>query len=114
MKSENASQIQPDDRESPWQKTPDANLIRYAPSGKYFARIRVGGKLIRQSLKTKVLTIAKLKLADLEKPERSKLEGQLKDNSAWWRERHFWGFGKSSAHADFFGGEKKVAKNFCL
>jgi hypothetical protein len=46
------SQIQPADRESPWQKTLYANLIRYAPSGKYFAQIRVGGKLIRQSLKT--------------------------------------------------------------
>jgi len=25
-----------------------ANLIRYMPSGKYFARIRIEGKLIRQ------------------------------------------------------------------
>jgi integrase len=53
-----------------WQKTPFANLVRYVPSGKYFARIRVRGKLIRQSLKTKVLSVAKLRLADLEKAER--------------------------------------------
>ena len=38
-----------------WQKTPYANLIRYKPSKTYFARIRIGGKLIRRSLKTTVL-----------------------------------------------------------
>ena len=88
MKSENASQIQPDDHKSPWQKTSYSNLIRYAPSGKYFARIRVGGKLIRQSLKTNVLSVAKLKLADLEKQERSKLEGQqrLVEGTAFFRD----------------------------
>jgi len=48
-------------------KTSSANLIRYASSGCYFARIKIGGKLIRQSLKTKVLAVAKLKLSDLEK-----------------------------------------------
>ncbi len=53
-----------------WQNTPHANLVRYVPSETYFARIRVGGKLIRRSLKTKVLSVAKLRLADLEKAER--------------------------------------------
>lgn len=73
---------------NPWQKTPYANLVRYAPSGKYFARIRVGGKLIRQSLKTKVLSVAKLKLADLEKQERARLEGQqrLVEGAAFFRD----------------------------
>jgi hypothetical protein len=60
MKRNNDSQLQPGDCESPWQKTPYANLVRYAPSGKYFARIRVGGKLIRQSLKTKVRRIQEI------------------------------------------------------
>lgn len=59
---------------SSWQKTSFSNLVRYVPSGTYFARVRVGGKLIRQTLKTKVLSVAKLKLADLEKRERGKLE----------------------------------------
>jgi integrase len=59
---------------SPWQKTSFANLVRYEPSGTYFARVKVGGKLIRKSLETKVLSVAKLKLADLEKAERGKLE----------------------------------------
>jgi len=48
-----------------WQKTQYSNLLRYVPSGTYFARIRVGGKLIRRSLES--FSIAKLKLADLEK-----------------------------------------------
>jgi hypothetical protein len=57
-----------------WQKTPFSNLIRYVPSGKYFARLRVAGKLIRKSLKTDVLSVAKLRLADLEKSEREAAE----------------------------------------
>lgn len=78
------------------QKTPFSNLVRYVPSGAYFARIRVGGKLIRQSLKTKVLCVAKLRLGDLEKVERSNLEAQaaleqgdaaVQDLVKLWRER---------------------------
>ncbi len=79
-----------------WQKTPYANLVRYVPSGAYFARIRVGGKLIRQSLKTQVLSVAKLRLADVEKRERSNLEAQaslvegdatVRDLVKLWRKR---------------------------
>jgi len=47
-----------------WVKTPYPNLIRYKPSGNYFGRVRVNGKLIRRSLNTHVLTVAKLKLSD--------------------------------------------------
>jgi len=47
-----------------WAKTPYPNLIRYKPSGTYFGRVRVNGKLIRRSLETHVLTVAKLKLSD--------------------------------------------------
>jgi DNA-binding Xre family transcriptional regulator len=57
-----------------WQKTHYANLIRYIPSGTYYARLRVRGKLIRRSLKTDVLTVAKLRLSDFEKAERSGAE----------------------------------------
>jgi len=53
-----------------WQKTSYANLIRYVPSGGYYARLRVNGKLIWRSLKTDVLTVAKLRLSDFEKQER--------------------------------------------
>jgi hypothetical protein len=51
-------------------------LIRYVPSGKYFARIRFRGKLIIKALKTASVTAAKLRLADLEKDERKKAEDQ--------------------------------------
>jgi integrase len=59
-----------------WSKTQYSNLIRYVPSGQYFARIRVRGKLILKSLKTARVSVAKLRLADLEKDERTKAENQ--------------------------------------
>jgi integrase len=59
-----------------WQKTSYANLIRYVPSGIYYARLRIRGKLIRRALKTTSLTVAKLRLADLEKIERQRVETQ--------------------------------------
>src|ERR1700742_4769615 len=64
------------ENQSDWLKTQYSNLIKYQPSGKYFARLRVRGKLIRQSLKTKSITVAKLRLGDLEKRERQKAEHQ--------------------------------------
>ena len=59
-----------------WQKTSYANLIRYVPSGAYFCRIRVRGVLIRKSLKTDVLSVAKLRLADEEKTQRQAADRQ--------------------------------------
>ena len=53
-----------------WQKSSYANLIRYVPSGVFFCRIRVRGVLIRKSLKTDVLSVARLRLADEEKKHR--------------------------------------------
>ena len=67
-------QCQPASAKSPWQKTGFANIVRYVPSGVYFARLKVGGKLIRRSLQTTVISVAKLKLSDLENRERGKLE----------------------------------------
>jgi integrase len=63
-----------------WVKTPFANLVRYVPSGSYFARIKVKGKLVRQSLKTKTLSVAKLRLADLEKSERQQVISESGDS----------------------------------
>ena len=59
-----------------WQKTQYSNLIRYVPSGTYYARLRVKGKLIRRSLKTDVLSVAKLRLSDFEKVERQGAENR--------------------------------------
>lgn len=58
---------------SKWVKTPVANLVRYKSSGVYFARLRVRGKLFRQSLKTNVLSVAKLRLADLSKDKQEEM-----------------------------------------
>ena len=57
------------EKDSVWQKTHFSNLSRYKPSQVYFARFRVKGKLIRRSLKTDQISVAKLRLADLEKSE---------------------------------------------
>ncbi|MCX6979411.1 MAG: site-specific integrase [Verrucomicrobia bacterium] len=50
---------------SQWKKSSVANIVRYQPSGVYFARVRIGGKLIRQSLRTTILEVARPRLADL-------------------------------------------------
>ena len=57
-----------------WSKAVFTNLVRYEPSGTYYACLRVHGKLIKRSLKTKVLSVAKLRLNDLEKSERRSAE----------------------------------------
>jgi hypothetical protein len=57
-------------KSSQWQPTHYSNLIRYVPSNTYFARVRVSGKLIRKSLHTDILSVAKLRLADFVKEER--------------------------------------------
>jgi integrase len=59
---------------SRWVKSSVANLVRYIPSGIYFARAKVGGKLIRRSLQTDRLSVAQLRLNDLLKEERSQVE----------------------------------------
>lgn len=50
--------------QSEWVKTPVANLVRYKSSGIYFARLCIRGKLFRHSLKTDVISVAKLRLGD--------------------------------------------------
>jgi integrase len=59
---------------SRWQKSPHRGIVRYVPSGIYFARVRIKGKLIVRSLKTDALTVAVLRLSDLEKQEREQAE----------------------------------------
>ena len=40
------------------------HLLQYVSNANYYARIKVNGKVIRESLKTTVWTTAKLRLAD--------------------------------------------------
>ena len=54
----------PTNDEPLWEHTPIQNLLRYRPSGTYFARFKVGGKLIKQSLETAVFSVAKQRLPE--------------------------------------------------
>ena len=69
-KNEQARTVQDTQKAAAWKKTSVANLTRYVPSGTYFVRVRIGGKLIVESLKTNVFTVAKLRLADFIKERR--------------------------------------------
>ena len=90
MKAENA------ESSSLWTKAPVANLVRYEPSGIYFARAKVRGKLVRKSLDTNILSVAKLRLADVldaehraVAPSQTKIVGKMTfgDALAIFRER---------------------------
>jgi integrase len=61
------------DSKNLWTKAPVANLVRYEPSGIYFARAKVRGKAVRKSLETNVLSVAKLRLADVLESENKAL-----------------------------------------
>jgi integrase len=50
-----------------WTKCKGAGLYRYNPSGQYFARIRVGGKLHRKKLNTNDFPVARRKLDDFKR-----------------------------------------------
>jgi integrase len=55
-----------------WERTNVTNLLRNGQSGTYYARVKVNGKEKWRTLKTKVFSVAKLKLGDVEREERSK------------------------------------------
>jgi len=67
---QSANQQKPDGAKPVWQSTQYSNLIRYVPSGVFYARARIDGKLLWKSLKTDVLSVAKLRLADIIKEKR--------------------------------------------
>jgi len=60
--------LSPDGKWKSFARVP--NLLQYVPSRAYYGRVRVGGKLIRRSLRTTAFTTAKLRLADFEKQQR--------------------------------------------
>ncbi len=59
---------------SPWEATAVQNLFRYRPSGTYFARFKVGGRPVRQSLETAVFSVAKQRLPDKMREHRARNE----------------------------------------
>jgi len=59
---------------SKWETTTVPNLVRYRPSETYFARFKVGGKVVWKSLDTTVFSVAKQRLPDLVREHRSRVE----------------------------------------
>jgi integrase len=59
-------------RQKKWERTNVTNLLRNGQSGTYYARVKVNGKEKWRTLKTKVFSVAKLKLGDVEREERAK------------------------------------------
>ena len=59
------------DRQTSWEPTRYQHLFRYVSSGTIFARLKIRGKQVRESLKTSNLELAKNKLAELERNERA-------------------------------------------
>ena len=55
-----------------WERTNFTNLLRNGQSGTYYARVKVNGKEKWRTLRTKVFSVAKLKLGDVKREERSK------------------------------------------
>jgi integrase len=65
-----AERISPDRKWKSFPKSP--NLLQYIRTGMYYARVKVGGKLVRRKLKTDVYSKALLRLGDFLKEQRSK------------------------------------------
>ena len=57
--------------EKGWERTNVTNLLRNRQSGIYYARVRVNGKQKWRSLDTAVFSVAKLRLADVEREVRA-------------------------------------------
>ena len=61
-------------RDGKWKTFPRVpNLLLYLPSGMFYGRVKVGGKIVRQSLATDVFTTARLRLGDFLKDHRSRV-----------------------------------------
>ena len=61
-------------QDSPWEKSSISNLVRWKSSKIYFARVKIGGRLIRKSLDTPLMSVARNRLAELIKQERERAE----------------------------------------
>jgi hypothetical protein len=57
--------LSPDGQWRSFPKVP--HLLQYVSNGNYYARIKVNGKIIRESLKTGVWITAKFRLPDLDR-----------------------------------------------
>lgn len=71
-------------KDGKWRSFPRVpHLLQYVSNGNYYGRIKLNGKLIRESLETTVWTTAKLKLADFLK---GRMEGRNQTTPPFFRE----------------------------
>ena len=61
-------------QDSPREKSSISNPVRWKSSKNYFARVKIGRRLIRKSLDTPIMSVAKNRLAELIKEERDRAE----------------------------------------
>jgi len=66
-------------KDGQWRSFPKVpNLLQYVSTGTYYARVKVNGKVIRQSLKTDVWSIARARLIDfLKEKTQAKIPDQI-------------------------------------
>lgn len=69
-KSTRDANLSPDGKWRSFPKVP--NLVQYVSTGTYFGRVKIDGKVFRESLKTEVFTTAKLLLGDFIKKKRKR------------------------------------------
>jgi integrase len=67
-KTKGDDNLSPDGKWRSFSKVP--NLLQYVSTGVYFGRVKINGKIYRESLKTDVFTTAKLRLPDFIKKKR--------------------------------------------
>src|SRR6478735_8063481 len=69
-KSQRDAALSPDGKWRSFPKVP--NLLQYVNTGMYFGRVKIDGKIFRESLETDVFTTAKLLLGDFIKKKRKR------------------------------------------
>lgn len=70
MSIQTSNAVQTGSDKPEWSKTKTPNLIRYNPSGAYYMRVRVAGKLHVKSLETDIYSTAQIRLPDKVNPLR--------------------------------------------
>jgi integrase len=63
-----------------WRSTATQHLIQHIPSGNFYVRVKVRGKIVRQSLKTKKISVAKARLPEKLKEIRYCLDAPVTAN----------------------------------
>ncbi len=71
-KSKREANVSPDGKWRSFPKVP--NLVQYVNTGVYFGRVKIEGKIFRESLHTDVFTTAKLRLPDFIKARRKTVD----------------------------------------